>query len=541
MSDPTHPNGKGRFLARFFTSVRFRLTLWYLGLLTLILCVFGLTVYYSQQSSLSAQFNDILRARIQQLALTYDDSTGQLAIAAPVSSNKPLNASAIRTGTRGLNVNEVGVLLSPQGDIVQTLGDPSHASVTTMIRATLKASADMSSDYLVSLPNENLTLASSGKPLDYGLVGMAIVQQQRVVAYLTFGAPSGVSRQLSALATTLLVAGALVLLLAALGGFWLAGRAMRPIQAITATAQQIDASDLSQRLALRRRDELGELAGTFDHMLDRLENAFTRQRQFTADASHELRTPLTIIELEVSRLLEKPTMTDHQRAALTVIQQERQHMAHLVDDLLLLARADAGHAQVRHEIVHLDELVLEVVERYASLAEQRRLHVQVDTLPELATRGDHLYLARMLGNLVENALKYSGPDGSRVRLALSPCARGTDVQWARLTISDDGQGIAAEHLPHIFERFYRAELSRTHSIAADGAGGTGGADDPGGRAGSGLGLAIARWIAQAHGGDLTIHSEVGAGTVCVVSLPLAGASGVSGVSGGSEGQLYSDA
>ncbi|MGE5333952.1 MAG: sensor histidine kinase, partial [Nitrososphaerota archaeon] len=155
--------------------------------------------------------------------------------------------------------------------------------------------------------------------------------------------------------------------------------------------------------------------------------------------------------------------------------------------------------------------------------------------PELATYGDHLYLARMLGNIVENALKYSGPDGTCVRLALSPYAGDNGIPWARLTVSDDGQGIAAEHLPHIFDRFYRAESSRTHSIAPDGAGG---ADDPGERAGSGLGLAIARWIAQAHGGDLTIRSEVGAGTVCAVSLPLASASGVLGASGD---QLYSDA
>ena len=507
-----------RFPTRFFHSVRFRLTLWYLAVLMVILSAFGLTVYYAQQRSLSAQFDDLLRTRVQQIALTYDAATQQLDITTPPSPpSKPTNAKAISALARGLNINEVGVLLSPQGGLLQTLGDPAPASVAAMVSLTAKASTDTTRGLMVILPDESLTLASNGKPADYGLIGMAILQQQRVVAYLTFGMPTTVAEQLSALATTLLAAGALVLLLAAVGGFWLADRAMRPIRAITATAQQISGSDLSRRLAFKRRDELGELAGTFDHMLDRLADAFTRQRQFTADASHELRTPLTIIELKVSRLLEQPTITDQQRAALTMIQQERQHMTQLVDDLLFLARADGGHTRGLHEIVHLDELILDVAERFAPLAQQRHVQIQVDALPDLAVLGDRLYLARMLGNLVENALKYSGPDGACVRIALATHEQD-GAQWARLTVSDDGPGIGADHLPHVFERFYRADVARTHSTDAIADGGD--PSDTSERAGSGLGLAIVRWIAQAHGGDITITSEVGVGVACTVLLPL---------------------
>jgi len=416
--------------------------------------------------------------------------------------------------TRGLNINEVGVLLSPQGKVLQDLGHLTQGSVNAIVSMTLKAATDTTRGSLAlsRLPDETLTVTSSGKPNDYGLVGMSIVQQQRVVAYLAFGMPANDAQQLSSLAMTLLIAGLLVLLLAAMGGFWLAGQAMRPVQTITATVQQIGASDLSRRLALKRRDELGELADTFDHMLDRLEGAFTRQRQFTADASHELRTPLTIIELKAGRLLERDDLTERERADLTVIQQERQHMTHLVDDLLFLARADVGHAQVRHEIVLLDELILEVVERFAPLARERHLRVEVGDLPDLTVFGDRLYLLRMLGNLVENALKYSGPDGTCVRLDLAPCERA-GAQWACLTVIDDGPGIPADHLPHVFERFYRADISRTHSEALSA--------DTSERAGSGLGLAIARWIAQAHNGDITIESSADRGTVCVILLPLA--------------------
>jgi two-component system, OmpR family, sensor kinase len=497
---------------RFFRSVRFRLTLWYLALLAIIIGAFGLTVYYAQEHTLATQFDDLLRTRVQQIALTYNATTRQLDVSAN-APQKPATIGTISAATQGLNINEVGVLLAPDGHVLQRLGNLTPGSVNAIVSMTLKAATDTTRGTLAlsRLPDETLTVTTSGKPNDYGLVGMSIVQQQRVVAYLAFGMPTNDAQRLSSLAMTLLIAGLLVLLLAALGGFWLAGRAMRPVQAITATAQRIEASDLSRRLALKRRDELGELADTFDHMLDRLESAFTRQRQFTADASHELRTPLTIIELKASRLLDQDNLTDRQRADLTVIQQERQHMTHLVDDLLFLARADAGHAQARHEIVHLDELILEVVERFAPLAQERHLRVEVGDLPDLTVFGDRLYLLRMLGNLVENALKYSGPDGTCVRLDLTPCERAS-AQWARLTVSDDGPGIPTSHLPHIFERFYRADTSRTHTDTASAATGE--------RAGSGLGLAIARWIAQAHNGDITIDSDGDNGTVCTVMLPL---------------------
>jgi heavy metal sensor kinase len=501
-----------RHPARFFRSVRFRLTLWYLALLAVIIGAFGLTVYYAQEHSLATQFDDTLRTRVQQIAITYNATTQQLDITT-TAPQKPATVGTISTVARGLNINEVGVLLAPDGQKLQTLGNLTPGSVNAIVSMALKAATDTTRGSLAlsRLPDETLTVTSSGKPNNYGLVGMSIVQQQRVVAYLAFGMPTNDAQQLSSLAMTLLIAGLLVLLLAALGGFWLADRAMRPVQAITATAQRIEASDLSRRLALNRRDELGELAATFDHMLDRLESAFTRQRQFTADASHELRTPLTIIELKASRLLDQDSLTERERADLTVIQQERQHMTHLVDDLLFLARADAGHTRARHEIVHLDELILEVVERFAPLAQERCLRVEVGDLPDLTVFGDRLYLLRMLGNLVENALKYSGPDGTCVRLDLAPCEQA-GAQWARLTVSDDGPGIPAQHLPHVFERFYRADVSRTHSDAA--------AAETSERAGSGLGLAIARWIAQAHNGNITIESSADRGTVCTVMLPL---------------------
>ena len=504
-----------RMLVRFFQSVRFRLTLWYLALLAAILVGFSGAIYYAQRSYLSAQFDGLLRTRIQQVAQTYNTTTQQLDITQPALQKPAI--TKINSAAQGLNSGEVAVLLSPQGRELQALPDDlTSANLTEIVSLTVKASSDAARGFPTHLPDATLTLGRNGKPTEYGFVSMPILQQRQVVAYLTFGAPSNVARQLSALANTLLVVGALLLLLAAVGGFWLANRTMRPIQKIATTAEQIGVSDLSRRLALKRRDELGALADAFDHMLDRLERAFIRQRQFTADASHELRTPLAIIELEADRVLDHPETTERQRAALTIIQQERQRMARLVDDLLFLARGDAGYADVRHEIVHLDELILEVVERFAALAEQRNAHIEVDALPDLAVHGDRLYLGRMLGAIIENALKYgdAGEDaGACVRIALAQ--RECDgVPWAYLTVSDNGPGIAEEHLPRIFERFYRPDSARTRSpytLTAAGAHG-----------GSGLGLAIARGIAQAHGGDIALQSTVGQGIVCAIALPLHG-------------------
>jgi two-component system, OmpR family, sensor kinase len=501
---------------RFFHSVRFRLTLWYLGVLALILCAFGLTVYYAQQHTLSTEFDTLLRTRIQQIALTYDASTQRLDLAT-TSLQKP-TASKISATARGLNVNEVVVLLSPQGQVLQEADEITPASRNDLVTLAVKSLLASNRVALARLPDESLTLASSGKPMAFGLMGMPIIHQQHVVAYLTFGAPSSVAQQLSSLATTLLIAGALVLLLAALGGLWLANRAMRPVQAITATAEQIGASDLSRRLALKRRDELGELAGAFDHMLDRLEGAFTRQRQFTADASHELRTPLTIIELKASRLLEQSELTEQQRAALTMIQQEREHMTTLIDDLLFLARADGGQTRARLEVVHLDELLLDAAERFAPLAQQHQMRIDAGDLPDLTVLGDRLSLLRMLGNLIENALKYSGTDGTCVRLDLAPCEQDS-AHWAQLTVSDDGPGIPDKHLPHVFERFYRADPARTHSNPTASATNSPAAD-AGERAGSGLGLAITREIALAHGGAIALQPATNAGTICIILLPL---------------------
>lgn len=329
-------------------------------------------------------------------------------------------------------------------------------------------------------------------------------------ATLIVGHPSDEARQLRQLLLALLLAAPATLLLAALGGYWLAARAMRPVRLIGRAAEAIGATDLSRRLRLPHRDELGELAASLDRMLDRLEGAFARQRQFTADASHELRTPLTIVALEADYALAAPRAPEEYARALTAIRVEAAAMARLVNELLILARADAGQLALAREPLDLSDLALIAVERLAPLARGRGVVLAAGDLPELSISGDRAYLLQMLANLVENAIKYTAGHGRRV--CVSTGAQGIAHAWVR--VADDGPGIAPEHLPHLFERFYRADPSRARSPDEGNAGCA-----PGG---SGLGLAIVRWVARAHGGDVLVRSAAGQGTTVEVCLPRAG-------------------
>ncbi|MEO6888938.1 MAG: ATP-binding protein [Ktedonobacteraceae bacterium] len=312
-----------------------------------------------------------------------------------------------------------------------------------------------------------------------------------------------------------------ILLFITAGGYWLAMRAMRPVHLITQTAQEIGRTNLSRRFHLKRRDELGELANTFDEMLNRLEAVLSRQRQFTADASHELRTPLSILSLATNRALSQWSRPENYEQALdkieayrqelSIIQAETDHMTRLVNDLLLLARADSGQTLLIPQEVDLSEVTLEVVERLAPLAHQRTIDLAFGELPELRVRGEHVLLTVMLTNLIDNALKYTAGIGNHVRIEGSRVIR-EGKGWVRIGIEDDGPGIAEEHQIHLFERFYRVDAARSSLQIGE--------DDTHEETASGLGLAIVQWVAQIHGGEVRLLSTVGRGSCFEIWLPL---------------------
>jgi two-component system, OmpR family, heavy metal sensor histidine kinase CusS len=277
-------------------------------------------------------------------------------------------------------------------------------------------------------------------------------------------------------------------------GYLLARAALAPIERLRRAAQEVTAERLDRRLSVANPDdELGRLTKTINEMIGRLERSFAEIRRFTADASHELRTPLAAIRAEAEVALANPSVTPEQERLLGSVLEECIRLARLTDQLLALSREDAGVTRSVHEPVDLSALVGAVAENMRPLAEARELTLHVQGAGNVEVRGDGARLRQVFYNLLDNAIKYT-PPGGRVEVIVEA---GPVV-----AVRDTGIGIPPEHLPHVFERFYRVDKARSR-----------------GEGGTGLGLSIARSIVVAHGGRIDISSVEGQGTKCTVRLP----------------------
>jgi heavy metal sensor kinase len=319
------------------------------------------------------------------------------------------------------------------------------------------------------------------------------------VAIVVGRLPNDILSVLAIFRMVILNSSVLVVLLAGVGGWFLAGRTLKPVERIADIARGIGESDLSRRIDVETDDELGRLATTLNGMIGRLEEAFTKQRQFVADASHELRTPLAVLQAESSLVLEKPRSQDEYRRSLELVSQEVAYMSEIVGKLLVLARSDAGSEQINFQDVNVADLLSELCQDMEALAQEKGLTLCLGPMDGLTVRGDRVRLRQLFLNILDNALRYT-PGGGTITGSL---VRMDDQ--AVVSIADTGIGIPEEHLPFIFDRFYRVDKVRT-----DGEGGTG------------LGLSIATSIARMHGGTIEVESRIGDGTTFRVLLPLAG-------------------
>ena len=290
--------------------------------------------------------------------------------------------------------------------------------------------------------------------------------------------------------------------ISAVGGFIMAERTLRPVSDMTWAAQSITASNLSQRLPTRHKgDELDELAETFNAMFARLQESFRKMSEFAANVSHELRTPLQSMQGETELALVNQAPLHECRRVLESNLEEIDRLNRMIRNLLVLAQADAGEVKPRLEPMDLNELVRDLVDQMRVVASAREVRLRAFTSAPVPIMADGLRLRQMMLNLLDNALKYT-PAGGWVEVRVD---RRHGV--ARVQVSDSGVGILAEDLPHIFERFYRADKSRSRGGGADGCG---------------LGLPIVKWVAETHGGRVEVHSVPGAGSEFQVHLPLAG-------------------
>jgi heavy metal sensor kinase len=289
----------------------------------------------------------------------------------------------------------------------------------------------------------------------------------------------------------------LFLILAVAGGFFLSRQALRPVAESVRRARRFDPEKLEGRLPRTGAgDEIDELAATINGFLDRLAAYHAQVIRFTSDASHELRSPLAAMRAAVDVALQQPRSVAEYRDALASLGEQCERLTTLVNSLLLLARADAAEVPLRKDDLELGSLAGEVVEMFEPLAEERGIHLALDCSSPVPARGDHARLRQLVTNLLDNALRFTGPGGS-VTVTVRQ-----DGKSAILCVTDSGQGIPPEHLPHIFDRFYQADAARASG-------------------GSGLGLSICRWIVEAHAGSIEAESEPGKGARFSVKLPLA--------------------
>jgi heavy metal sensor kinase len=482
-------------------TIRIQIALLTGGLLLLILTGFSVYLYLSFSTQLHQALDDSLRNSAEKLLVIVDSEGGRLRF----------DEGDLQAANLSYERDDVIRLVSPAGELLddwgeeqvpitpETLGGGVYTvryqdivqyqdSVGADAEEELEQDPAQDDEAPEDDPNETEVVRLLSVPIEI---------DSQVIAYLQVGRDlEPLQETLARLRTLLFISEPILALLAALAGYWLAGRTLAPIESIRAQAASISARDLSRRLRLTLPDdEVGRLARTFNDMLARLDESFRRQRRFTADASHELRTPLAVIRGEVDVTLEQPRTPAEYEESLRSIGAEAERMSRLANELLLLARGDADELPLEQEEVDLADLLTILAEQIQGEARAANVTLATELPASLLVWGDRDRLLQLFINLLENAFTYA-PDS---RVTIQGRMDGDSVIMA---VTDTGPGIPSAHLPHLFERFYRADKARSRA-----------------NGGSGLGLAIAQEIVHAHGGTLDANSQVGQGTTFTVRLP----------------------
>lgn len=474
---------KWRWPGISWRSLRFRLVGWYLVLLLFTLIVFSIYIFF--------QFRDLQQAQQDAtLQAAASNAQGLIDRGPPNNSGSNNIAPHFRNfpGTQGpiqdLNHGNIQVrLLSRDGTVTDSLGN----SVSD-----LPLKVPTGPGFTTLSTSDNVQWRIFTQPLGFPGSNLGWLQVAQPVTLL--------NAEFSGLFTPILLGALMALGLAMLGGLFLANRALTPIDRVTRTAQSISTRDLARRINYHGpEDEIGRLAKTLDQMLDRLEKGFEQERRFTSDASHELRTPLTALKGRLEVTLSRTRTEQEYQQTLAELSQEVDRLVRLSNSLLYLARLDQSNQTWEAETLNLSDLLDSIVDSMQGVAELKEIELRSDIPPDLHVQGNLDQLTRLFLNLVDNALKYTGENGQVVvRLE-----KNDKTKMICVSVADTGQGIAPEHIPHLFERFYRAQSDRASTSG-----------------GAGLGLAIAYEIARQHNGTLEVESQLGKGTVFRVRLPL---------------------
>lgn len=481
-----------------FRSIRFKLTLWYVLILGILLISFSSFLYLTLSKSL---YRDV------------DNKLSSLAKLIASESASPLS----KFGFGNIDqVLENSMNLKPVGKFIQVfdesgkIGGKSGNLKNLQLPISLNALKNASKGLVTFETNRSF----ENTPLR--IITFPVVENNHVTKIVQIASSlEEVEEVLNTLFIILVITVPLALMVASLGGQFLAHKALKPVDHITQTARMITSQNLNQRIIPPRvQDEISRLIETFNEMISRLDQSFRQIKQFSSDASHELKTPLTILKGEVEVMLRKERTPQEYQQILKSNLEEINRMSQIVEDLLILSKTDTGEIRLNKEDISLTGILNEVVAQMDRLAKTKRLHLSTSNHhQDIHIFGDALRIRELFINLIENGIKYTEEGGS-IHIGLekeSELSVGNQSDWmkrekgqfAKIIVADTGIGIAKENLGKIFDRFFRVDKARSRE-----------------QGGSGLGLSICKWIVEAHQGEIKVESELGKGSSFTVILPL---------------------
>jgi heavy metal sensor kinase len=489
----------------FIYSIKFRFTFWYLAILSVLLVCLATGVYVTLSKNLHRNLDQSLRNRAEQLTSfrdiipivlggTFEEELGEVVSFYYYDKDQLQQITQHKLGTdlpfllidkalagessfttirteqkKGLRI--FFTPYTPINPIIQPLRPPLKSYELYLSQPQSQAWQDEQARQgpPLVIPKAALVISRPMNDIEIAL--------ERLFFILCWAVP-------------------LTIVLAGGGGVFLARQVFQPIEKITETAKKIEESDLSRRIEVKSKDELGRLATTLNQMIARLERAFIRQKEFTSDASHELRAPLTVIQAESTLSLQRPREAHEYRKSLETIAQESEHLATIINQLLTLARADAGKKQQVFEIINLADLVRDLCSDVEIICQEKKLTLKQERFDESFIMGDTRNLRNLFHNLLDNAMRYTPEGGS---IAVMVHQKDTRIV---VSIKDTGIGIATDEQSLIFERFYRVDKARSRSVG-----------------GSGLGLAICNNIIKDHGGSIRVESGPNKGSTFYATFP----------------------
>jgi len=457
-----------------FRTIRFRLTLWYVLVSGSLLIIFSFYLYSLIAADLRAQFDSSLVRAAKATAAFFEETAEQ---------NRDI-ASSARETARELHLPAASMAILRE-----------HVVLASNSPALFKRV--LSGNNLAISPGDREPTILSVETGNARLVSIPLRLGDRNYSVILLEDLAGLSDQLQSLRRVFYFGLPTALALAALGGFFLVKKSLAPVVAISNQGERISAKNLSERLTVPDKDELGKLTGVLNALLSRLDASFKIMRDFMADASHELQTPLGVIRSAAEVTLSRNRPESEYKEALKTIEEQSIRATNLVNDMLALARADTGERPLHFEELYLDDLVEECCRAHQPLAHQKAIRLTSELVQDVQINGDNALLKSLVSNLLDNALAYTPKDGSvSVRLL-------AESSVARLIVSDTGVGIPPECVERVFDRFYRVDPSRSRN-----------------NGGSGLGLAIVKLVAESHRGSVELFSKPQDGSTFTVSLPL---------------------